>query len=326
MVQPPKALVSAAVAGDRRALGRLLSAIENQSDSVPELTAELSQQAADVQIIGLTGPPGVGKSTTTSALVRFWREADLSVAVLAVDPSSPFSGGALLGDRVRMADHSSDPGVFIRSMAARGKLGGLAESAPLAARALAACGFDRVVLETVGVGQSEIDIVAYADTVVVLLAPGMGDSIQAAKAGLLEIGDIFAVNKADRPGAPATERELRAMVSMKSIEPGDWRIPVMTLVASAGEGIVDLAAQLTDHHTAATASGQLGARRRERRVRELRSAATALWVARLNASQGETERLAARIVAQQIDLHSAADQLFTAAITHEPVEVTGRSG
>ncbi|MCH9814866.1 MAG: methylmalonyl Co-A mutase-associated GTPase MeaB [Actinomycetia bacterium] len=306
-------LVFAAAAGDRRALGRLLSVIENQTEALPAITAEISRRSSDAQIVGLTGPPGVGKSTTTSALVRHWRNTGLRVAVLAVDPSSPYSGGALLGDRVRMEDHSADSDVFIRSMAARGKLGGLAESAPVAASALAACGFDRVILETVGVGQSEIDIVSYADTVVVLLAPGMGDSIQAAKAGLLEIADIFAVNKADRPGVRATERELRAMVSMKAVAPGGWTVPVLKLVASAGEGIAELAQQIQSHDETARASGSRAQRRADRQVRALRSAATGLWLTQLDSVDADVQRLATAISANETDLYSAASEVFAAA-------------
>ena len=322
MVMTPKELVAAAVAGDRRALGRLLTAIENHTEVVPAITGAVGQKAGSAQVVGLTGPPGVGKSTTTAALVSYWREMDLRVAVLAVDPSSPYSGGALLGDRVRMEAHGADPDVFIRSMAARGKLGGLAESAPLAARTLAACGFDKIVLETVGVGQSEIDIVSYADTVVVLLAPGMGDSIQAAKAGLLEIADIFAVNKADRPGVRATERELRAMVSMQTVAPGGWTVPVLKLVAGKGEGIAELGQQIQAHETTTLANGARARRREDRQIRELRSAATALWLQRLEAIDGEVQHLAQSVAANETDIYTAASEVFATAT--QPVEDSPR--
>ena len=197
----------------------------------------LAPHTGRAQVIGLTGAPGVGKSTSTTALVRAFRERGLRVGVLAVDPSSPFSGGALLGDRIRMSEHATDPGVFIRSMASRGHLGGLSWATPQAIRVLDGAGCDVVVVETVGVGQSEVEVAALADTTVVLLAPGMGDGIQAAKAGILEVGDVFVVNKADRDGADATVRDLRHMISLGDrTEPGLWRPPVVKTVAAQGLG------------------------------------------------------------------------------------------
>lgn len=209
-------LVAQAREGRPRAVARLISLVEGASPQLREVMAALAPLTGNAYVVGLTGSPGVGKSTTTSALVSAYRQAGKRVGVLAVDPSSPFSGGALLGDRVRMSDHASDPGVYIRSMATRGHLGGLAWAAPQAIRVLDAAGCEVILVETVGVGQSEVEIAAQADTSVVLLAPGMGDGIQAAKAGILEIGDVYVVNKADRDGADATARELNHMLSLGS--------------------------------------------------------------------------------------------------------------
>ena len=214
MMQDVPELVAQAREGRPRAVARLISLVEGASPQLREVMAALAPLAGHAYVVGLTGSPGVGKSTSTSALVSAYRRAGKRVAVLAVDPSSPFSGGALLGDRVRMSEHASDPGVYIRSMATRGHLGGLAWAAPQAIRVLDAAGCDVILVETVGVGQSEVEIASQADTSVVLLAPGMGDGIQAAKAGILEIGDVYVVNKADRDGADATVRELNHMLGL----------------------------------------------------------------------------------------------------------------
>ena len=207
-----------------RDIARLISIVEDGRPEVPELMRSVASTAGSARVIGITGSPGVGKSTTTSALITSLRARGERVGVLAVDPSSPFSGGALLGDRIRMQQHATDDGVFIRSMASRGHLGGLAATTPQALRVFEAAGFDVVLVETVGVGQSEVEIAAAADTTLVLLAPGMGDGIQAAKAGILEIGDVFVVNKADRDGADSTVRELRAMIGLGE-RPVDGRVP-----------------------------------------------------------------------------------------------------
>ena len=205
-------LVAQARAGDPRSVGRLITLVEDGSPLLRDLMARLSGSSGQAHVVGLTGSPGVGKSTSTSALVRAYRQVGRRVGVLAVDPSSPFSGGALLGDRIRMQEHATDREVFIRSMASRGHLGGLASATPQAVRVLESAGCDPVLVETVGVGQSEVEIAGEADTTIVLLAPGMGDGIQAAKAGILEVGDVFVVNKADRDGADQTGRELRHMI------------------------------------------------------------------------------------------------------------------
>src|SRR5436309_460576 len=220
-------LVDRARAGDARAVARLISLVENASPALREVMAGLMPHVGHAWVIGLTGSPGVGKSTSTSVLVSAFRAAGKRVGVLAVDPSSPFSGGALLGDRVRMQEHALDDGVYIRSMASRGHLGGLSWATPQALRVLDAAGCDVIVVETVGVGQAEVAGASLADTPVVLGAPGMGDAIQAAKAGILETGDIFVVNKSDHPGAQETVRDLRTMIDMASRGAADWKPPIV---------------------------------------------------------------------------------------------------
>jgi LAO/AO transport system kinase len=256
----------------------------------------------------------VGKSTTTSALVKVLRAGGERVGVLAVDPSSPFSGGALLGDRIRMQDHALDPGVFIRSMASRGHLGGLSWATPQAMRVLDGAGFDIVLVETVGVGQSEVEVAGLADTCVVLLAPGMGDGIQAAKAGILEVGDVFVVNKADRDGATATVNDLRHMITFgaESRHPGDWRPPVLKAVASTGQGIDAVAQALVDHHRWAAEGGALRDRRRRRAAREIE----AITVTALRERLGDLrdghllDDLAAAVAEGRSDPYTAADRLL----------------
>lgn len=243
--------------------------VEDASPLLREVSAALAPHTGKAHVIGITGSPGVGKSTSTAALVTALRKNGTRVGVLAVDPSSPFSGGALLGDRVRMQDHATDPGVYIRSMASRGHLGGLSWAAPQAIRVLDAAGCEMILVETVGVGQSEIEIAGLADTTLVLLAPGMGDGIQAAKAGILEIGDIFVVNKADRDGAATTRRELRSMISLTEQSENSWRPPIVLTVASKGEGIDDVAAAIAEHFAFLTESGGLATRRLARVRREI---------------------------------------------------------
>lgn len=296
---------SALVEGVRRRqvrdLARAISLVEDSAPEVPALLAALVG-SPHARVIGLTGSPGVGKSTTTSALVRVYRARGLTVAVLAVDPSSPFSGGALLGDRVRMQEHATDPGVYIRSMASRGHLGGLAGATIQALHVLDAAGFDIVLLETVGVGQSEVEVAGAADTTVVLLAPGMGDGIQAAKAGILEIGDVICVNKADRDGAAATARELHAMVALGTRGAQDWTPPVVQSVAAQPDGIDELVDAIDAHETWLAAHG---GSRVERRARdEIVGWALGLLRARLDLAR--LEDLAARVAAGELDAHTAA--------------------
>lgn len=271
-MQDVASLVTQAREGRPRAVARLISLVEGASPQLREVMAALAPLAGNAYVVGLTGSPGVGKSTCTSALVTAYRRQGKRVGVLAVDPSSPFSGGALLGDRVRMSDHASDPGVYIRSMATRGHLGGLAWAAPQAIRVLDAAGCDVVLVETVGVGQSEVEIASQADTSVVLLAPGMGDGIQAAKAGILEIGDVYVVNKADRDGADATARELNHMLGLgESRGPGDWRPPIVKTVAAREEGIDEVVEALEKHRAwmeergCSSSGGSLGPLARSRR-------------------------------------------------------------
>lgn len=289
-------------------MGRLISAVEERTEAAAEIGRLLPGGRAHV--VGITGAPGVGKSTTTAVLVEAWRASGLTVAVVAVDPSSPFTGGALLGDRVRMAAHTTDPGVYIRSMAARGQLGGLSAATPAAVRVLSGCGFDIVLIETVGVGQSEVDIVRYADTVVILQAPGMGDRVQATKAGLLEIGDVFAVNKSDRPGAAATKRELLAMVAGKPLTPEQWRPPVIPITATDGTGIRDLVAAIDDHRRFGADSGETERRRRERAVAEIIGLATGRLQQALQRRHDVVATLADGVLAGGIDPYQAARQLL----------------
>jgi LAO/AO transport system kinase len=311
------ALVDGARRGDARSVARLISLIEDGSPRVPEITKALVTAAGveRARVIGLTGSPGVGKSTTTSALVSAFRARGQRVGVLAVDPTSPFTGGALLGDRVRMQDHATDDGVFIRSMATRGHLGGLAWATPQALRVLDVAGCDVILIETVGVGQSEVEIAATADTTVVLLAPGMGDAIQAAKAGILEIGDVYAVNKADRDGADATARELRMMLTHgQPREAGQWRPPIVKTVASTGQGIEELVAELDRHQEWLTESGAGGRRRVQRAASEVEALAVARFRAQARSFRDDDggsrlETLAAQVATGALDPYSAADQL-----------------
>lgn len=302
-------LVARVAAGEPRAIGRLISWIEDGSAQLPEAMALIAVEPGRAHVIGVTGPPGVGKSTMTSALVAAWRARGDRVGVIAVDPSSPFSGGALLGDRIRMHDHATDPGVFIRSMASRGHLGGLAATTPQAVRILAAGGFDIVLVETVGVGQSEVEVAASADTTLVLMAPGMGDGIQAAKAGILEVGDVLCVNKADRDGADTTARELRQMLDLSERGPAQWRPVVVTAVASRGE-VDEVVASLDAHREFARTSGAGQERRHRRAVEEI----TALTLAQIGRRLSTTEaslvsELADQVVAAELDPFAATDRL-----------------
>ncbi|ORW96599.1 LAO/AO transport system ATPase [Mycobacterium sp. IEC1808] len=283
-------LIAGARNGSPRAAGRLLSLVE--SDQRDEVLASIGPATAvDVRVIGITGPPGAGKSTTVGALVGAYRERGSRVAVLAVDPSSPFSGGALLGDRIRMTAHINDSDVLIRSVATRGHIGGLAAAVPAAIRLLGAIGYDVVLLETVGVGQSEIEIAAVADPTVVILNPGAGDAVQAAKAGVLEVADIVAVNKADREGAEQTVRDLRA----------ETKAPIVSLIAARGEGIADLVSAIEDHHRTDS---------RQRRLARARAQILSMAQTRLRTQPG-LDRLAEAVVDGHDDPYTAAEKLLS---------------
>ncbi|QFZ22937.1 methylmalonyl Co-A mutase-associated GTPase MeaB [Saccharothrix syringae] len=310
-------LVDRARAGQARAVGRLISLVEDASPRLREVAAALAPFCGNARVVGLTGAPGVGKSTTTSALVAAYRARGARVGVLAVDPSSPFSGGALLGDRVRMGAHATDPGVFIRSMATRGHLGGLSWATPQALRVLDAAGCDVVLVETVGVGQSEVEVVSLADTTAVLLAPGMGDGVQAAKAGVLEIADVFVVNKADREGADQTARDLKHMISLgrRDREGGLWRPPVVKAVASRGEGVAEVVDAIDAHHAWMVEHGELDRRRAARAAREVEAIALERVRSRFGGLRGgdALETLAKRVVAGELDPYAAADRLVEGA-------------
>jgi len=277
--------------------------IENAVGDARSVLKDLAPMAAGARVIGLTGAPGAGKSTVTGALVRVFRERGERVAVLAVDPTSPFSGGALLGDRVRMQEHATDPGVFIRSMGSRGQLGGLAAATPQAVRVLDAAGFGVILIETVGVGQAEVEIASAADTTAVLVVPGMGDSVQAAKAGLLEVADVLVVNKADRPETQHTVRDLRSMVALSA---APWRPPVVTTVATSGEGIDELVRQLDRHWTWLADSGE----RARRRLARARDEVTALAFGAVRARLAVPDELAARVADGRLGPYEAADELL----------------
>ena len=298
-------------AGRPRSVGRLISLVENGSPELPGLVAALAPDTGRACVVGLTGPPGVGKSTTASALVGAYRARGERVGVLAVDPSSPFTGGALLGDRVRMQGHALDREVFVRSMATRGALGGLAAAVPQALRVLDAAGCVRTVVETVGVGQSEVAVAGMADVTLVLLAPGAGDAVQAAKAGVLEIADIFVVNKAEREGAHALVRELRAMVALGERPSAAWTPPVVSISAVDGTGLDDLVAAVDRCVEHARAGGSW----QERRTARARAEVEQLALARMRRAAptggpGELDRLAASVAAGELDPYAAADRLL----------------
>src|SRR3954464_12638610 len=308
--RPVAELFGAACDGDRAALARLLSLIERGGDEAREVARLAHPRSGSSYLVGLTGAPGSGKSTLTSATIAHLRAQETEVAVLAIDPSSPFTGGAILGDRVRMQDHATDPGVFIRSMATRGHLGGLSLSAPEAIRLLDAIGREWVLVETVGVGQVEVEIAGKADTTVVVVNPGWGDAVQANKAGLMEIADVFVINKADRKGVDQTRRDLELMLDLSEL--GDWRPPILPTVGAKGEGVDELWQAIVDHRAQAEAGGILAARR-ERRLREELTAILAVRLERRARAllTGEVyERLTDDVLARRLDPWAAADEML----------------
>jgi LAO/AO transport system kinase len=300
------------IAGDKRALARAITLIESDDPAGWELVSKVYPLTGKARIIGFTGPPGVGKSTLIGALTGELRKTDREVAVLSIDPSSPFTRGALLGDRIRLSEHFLDPGVFIRSMASRGALGGLSEAALQAALVMDAAGKDDVLIETVGVGQAEIDIIDHADTIVLALMPGSGDSIQALKAGVMEIPDIIVVNKADHPMTDTMVREVRGVLSL-SHEPGSWKVPILRTEAERGEGVAELAERIGEHRAFIEAEGTLG----ERRARNLRSEVIGIATARMRrqleawaAEDAGTAELLEQVVRRELDPASAAGQIL----------------
>jgi LAO/AO transport system kinase len=305
-------LVEAARAGDHRAVARLVSLVEDGASQLREVTAALSRVTGNAYVVGVTGSPGVGKSTLTSGLVAAYRRDGATVGVLAVDPSSPFSGGALLGDRVRMQEHATDSRVYIRSMASRGHLGGLAAATPQALRVLDAAGCDLVILETVGVGQAEVEVAGMADTTLVLLAPGLGDGIQAAKAGLLEVGDVYVVNKADREGADQVARDLRSVLALVPVPAGEWRRPILRTVATSGKGLPELVNAIASHRSWLDQRGRLEQRRLARVRAEVEAIAVETLRARFGDLHGDKrlDALAARVLSGELDPYAAADELI----------------
>ncbi|MCS7234367.1 MAG: methylmalonyl Co-A mutase-associated GTPase MeaB [Armatimonadota bacterium] len=307
-----RALARRVVEGDHVAAARAISLVEDRHPQAVQLLQELGPYTGRAYVVGLTGPPGAGKSTLADALTRLLRRRGQRVGVVAVDPTSPFTGGALLGDRIRLVDHSSDPHVFVRSLASRGSLGGLSEAAGDVVRVLDAMGCEVVLLETVGAGQVEVDVVRAADTVVVVAVPGLGDAVQALKAGMMEIADVFAVNKADHPDADRTVAEL---VNMLRLAPRDgWEPPVVRTVATTGEGVEELLAAVDRHRKHQEAEGLLGRRRRERaRAEVLRAAEAQLRRALLQEASALVEELAAQVQSGRLTVGEAARLLLQRA-------------
>jgi LAO/AO transport system kinase len=309
------ALVPRLLAREPRAVARAISLAEGGGAAQRELVGRIYGETGRARVLGVTGPPGAGKSTLVDRLARLYRERGETVAILAVDPSSPFSGGAILGDRIRMQGHYTDPGVFIRSMATRGNMGGLARASRDAVDVLDAAGFDRVLVETVGVGQDEVDVVRSVDTVAVVTVPGLGDDIQAIKAGILEIADVFVVNKADRDGADRSVRDLQMMLGLAA-EHGDWVPPIVKAVAARGEGVSELAAASDRHLAWLAESGELATRRRAHlrlRVETILKERVVREADRVLGLDREVERgFAARL-----DPYRVADRLFEGVVRRE---------
>ena len=311
-VTDPTALFASAVNGDRGSLARLLSLIERGGDDARTIGRLTYPKSGNAYTVGITGAPGAGKSTLTSAVIGHLRAQDLNVAVLAIDPSSPFTGGAILGDRVRMQDHSTDTGVFIRSMATRGHLGGLSLATTEAIRLLDAVGCPWILVETVGVGQVEVEIAGKADTTIVVVNPGWGDAVQANKAGLMEIADIFVINKADRKGADETRRDLEQMLDLSDLAHDAWRPPILQTTATSGEGVEELWNVVAQHREHTTTTGLLQRRRSFRLREELREIVERRLEnrAREICSGNEWDALQNKVLENQLDPWTAADDML----------------
>jgi LAO/AO transport system kinase len=305
-------LTEGLLAGDKRALARAISLVEDDDPEGWALVREAYPHTGKAAVVGFTGPPGVGKSTLIGALTAHARKQDQQVAVLSIDPSSPFTKGALLGDRIRLTEHFLDSGVFIRSMASRGSLGGLSEATLQAALLMDASGKDLVLLETVGVGQAEVDIIDHADTVVLVLMPGSGDSIQALKAGVMEIPDVIVINKMEHPLTDTMVREVRGVLSLGD-QTGGWRVPIVKTEASRGEGIEEVAEKIAEHRAFITEAGTLAERRRRNLMNEVMALTAGRLRRRLEESLHEDESVQAlldRVVAREIDPSTAATELL----------------
>lgn len=331
-------LLAQVLAGKPRAIARTITQVENSEAAAKTAVSTLYPHTGNAHIIGITGPPGAGKSTLVNALALAFRQRDLRVGILAVDPSSPFTGGALLGDRVRMRDLAGDKGIFIRSLASRGSLGGLARATTAVSKVLDAAGYDRILLETVGAGQAEIAIANAAHTTLVIEAPGMGDDVQSIKAGILEIADILVVNKADRPGAAHTVKSLEMMLHLgpaggtrhhgRIVEApeviakqaqGAWQIPVLRTVAVKNEGVVDLVDMIETHYAHLKKSDQWLEREKERSRHEMMALLQAKFLARFQTAVSQTEReaLETAVANRKVDPYTAADQLFESVLQRD---------
>jgi LAO/AO transport system kinase len=307
-----RSLVERLLSGDRRALARVISKIEREDPETPEIISEIYPHTGQALSVGFTGPPGVGKSSIIAKLIELYRREDERIGVVSVDPSSPFSKGAILGDRIRLSDHFLDPGVFIRSMGSRGHLGGLAGASRLAALAMEAAGMDVVLYETVGVGQGEVEVASAADTVVLALQPGAGDAVQALKAGVMEIADIFCINKADHPQAPGAANEVRSILDIgQELDPQPWFSPIIMTRGDTGEGVEELKTTIGKHRSYLEESGKLAERRRVSLKEFVISwAKNRLEKEMQERLKGEDTKLMERVYDREIDPISASEKLL----------------